>query len=267
VSAWDLQRGLLLGSEELLAGAEGTVFHNPRLLIVDSGCYEQRDASMWSLNAHDQLIADLPESSLMNIALVNFDLQSPYDDQIASAQNQLGGQEGRIKVCLLKPPEGRREHDLDALSATLRKARWADVIGVAEKDLGDTLGDRIRGVTRIRDLMDAALFEDTPLHLFGSLDPVLSPLYFVAGADIFDGLTWLRYAYHNGVGSYSDAVSIIDGDLSRQTEVRRWQQCRKNLEVLRTVQENMRILGRDGDWADLGPFGNEIRQAWRRATS
>ena len=34
-----------------------------------------------------------------------------------------------------------------------------------------------------------------PIHVFGSLDPLISPIYWLAGAEIFDGLTWINMAY------------------------------------------------------------------------
>ena len=43
---------------------------------------------------------------------------------------------------------------------------------------------------------------ETPIHVFGSLDTVTTPMYFLAGADIFDGLTWLRFAFHGGYTVY-----------------------------------------------------------------
>lgn len=267
VSAWDLDQELLLDSEKLLSGGADTVFHEPRLLILDSGCYECRDIAVWSPEAHNSLLDRLPDPLAINIALVNFDLQEPYEAQIEAAQDQLGREDDRVKVCLLKPPEDKREHDLSALAAHVRALRFADVIGVAEKDLGEAFRERVRAVIQLRKLLDESGFEETPLHLFGSLDPVLSPLYFAAGADIFDGLTWLRYAYHDGIGSYSEAVSIIDGDLSRPTEARRLARRRKNLEFLRTLQDKMRILANTHDWGDLGALGERIEQVWKQASS
>jgi hypothetical protein len=44
-----------------------------------------------------------------------------------------------------------------------------------------------------------------PIHIFGSLDTVTTPLYYFAGADIFDGLSWLRFVYHDGNTAYIDS--------------------------------------------------------------
>lgn len=267
VSALDLARELLFEAEDLLAGAGDTIFSGPRLLIIDSGCYEERDQSEWSPEDHNALIARLPESSVGNVAFVNFDRASAYSEQISSAQDQLGGHEKRVKICLLKPPEDARAHNLEALTAHVRSLQFADVVGVAEKDLGETLGDRLRGVKKIRQMLDDGGLGEKPLHLFGGLDPVLSPFYFAAGADIFDGLTWMQYSYRDGLGCYSEAVSILDGDLAHRTAVRELHRCQRNLLVLRNVQDNMRLLAAGSDWSDLGEHGARIRQAFRQAAS
>src|SRR5258708_1915697 len=55
-----------------------------------------------------------------------------------------------------------------------------------------------------------------PIHVFGSLDPVSSPLYFLAGAEIFDGLTWLRYGYRNGVAAYTHNSVALDFGIDKK---------------------------------------------------
>jgi hypothetical protein len=76
-----------------------------------------------------------------------------------------------------------------------------DVIGITETELGNTLLDRMANIARVRTAMDTeGVYK--PLHIFGSLDPVCTPLYFLAGADIFDGLTWLRFSFMEDIAVY-----------------------------------------------------------------
>ena len=51
---------------------------------------------------------------------------------------------------------------------------------------------------------------DKPIHVWGGLDPISTPLYFFAGADIFDGVSWLRYAYYNGVAICSESHCVLN---------------------------------------------------------
>jgi hypothetical protein len=39
--------------------------------------------------------------------------------------------------------------------------------------------------------------------------PETTPLYFLAGADIFDGLTWLRFAFHEGQTIYKQNYGAV----------------------------------------------------------
>ena len=58
--------------------------------------------------------------------------------------------------------------------------------------------ERILNIAKLRYALDDAGI-DAPIHVFGALDPVSSGAYFIAGAEIFDGLTWLRYSYDDQV--------------------------------------------------------------------
>lgn len=75
-------------------------------------------------------------------------------------------------------------------------------LGVTEKELGGNFKERMINIARIRKALNGVGLENMPIHIFGSLDTVSTPLYFVAGADIFDGLTWLRFAYYKGMTIY-----------------------------------------------------------------
>jgi hypothetical protein len=85
-----------------------------------------------------------------------------------------------------------------------------DVIGVTEKEVGSSLLDRMKNIGMLRSALQKVGLE-TPIHIFGSLDPITSPMYFLAGADIFDGLTWLRFAFQNGRTLYKQNYGATIG--------------------------------------------------------
>ena len=64
-------------------------------------------------------------------------------------------------------------------------------------------------IARLRIALDGVGL-NPPIHVFGSLDTIGTPLYFFAGADIFDGLTWLRYAFHKGKTIYKHNYGAIE---------------------------------------------------------
>src|SRR5260221_13350584 len=43
---------------------------------------------------------------------------------------------------------------------------------------------------------------DIPIHIFGCFDPQTIPYLFFSGADIFDGLSWMRYYFRDGHSFY-----------------------------------------------------------------
>ena len=65
----------------------------------------------------------------------------------------------------------------------------------------------MKNIAKIRKALQAVRLP-IPIHIFGSLDTMTTPLYFLAGADIFDGLTWLRFAYHDGYTMYMHNYAI-----------------------------------------------------------
>lgn len=68
-----------------------------------------------------------------------------------------------------------------------------DVIGFTEKEVAYTWYKGIHFLTEIRRCLDSELGKYVPIHLFGCFDPKSIIYFFLCGADVFDGLSWLRY--------------------------------------------------------------------------
>jgi hypothetical protein len=114
------------------------------------------------------------------------------------------------------------------------------VVGVTEKELGSNILDRLITVASIRCALDRAALKNLPLHVWGGLDPIMTPLYFCAGAELFDGVSWLRYGYANDCATTRDAYTVLEG--LAQTPWRRAEAIRlaKNLSYLETATIHMR---------------------------
>ena len=67
-----------------------------------------------------------------------------------------------------------------------------DVLGVPESSLGPTFDVRLSAIGALRAALDK-LADPKALHIFGASDPTCLTGYALAGADIFDGLSWSRY--------------------------------------------------------------------------
>ena len=121
-----------------------------------------------------------------------------------------------------------------------------DIIGLAEKELGKSTLDRMVNISKLRKVMDEKGIV-RPLHIFGSLDSVSTPLYFIAGADIFDGLTWLRYSYKDGLTVYWQNYGAITNISIPDKQVRR-KILVDNIHYLSTMRNEMLQYSYDKDF-------------------
>ena len=121
------------------------------------------------------------------------------------------------------------------------------MIGFTEKELGDTLTERLLNLARLRQVLDTYRVS-APIHLFGALDPLYSPLYFAAGAEIFDGLSWLRYAYHDGLAVHPEVNTVLHASLDDRATLREAKRCLQNLGALKVLKRSMqRYASTNGD--------------------
>lgn len=186
------------------------------ITFVDSGGYETADGYDFSaVFRHPYPIENWDEASLRSVldswpdhipaVFVNFDcgsLRRPLKDQIAAAREFFAHYPGHLHDIILKPETHEQRYlEVSSILSHIEELGQFDIVGVTEKELGKSLLSRMRNIARIRRALDEAKI-DAPLQIFGSLDPLTSPLYFLAGAEIFDGLTWLRYSYLGGTAIY-----------------------------------------------------------------
>jgi hypothetical protein len=147
------------------------------------------------------------------LVISNFDRASigqPLESQITAARKLFNRYPNFLGDFIIKPwSRDRKVVDPTKLSDDqIKQLRGFHIIGVTEKDLGKNLMDRFRRVAILRRKLDKAKIT-APIHVWGGLDPINSPLFFFAGAEIFDGVGWLRYAYHDGVAIYRGNYTVM----------------------------------------------------------
>ncbi len=139
--------------------------------------------------------------------------EGPSQSKLAALENYFAS-DARSSNCFLIKQETATQKSLEQVlkTATARadELRSFDVIGLTEKGLGKSPLERMVRIAKLRRALDEAKVV-SPIHVFGSLDPVSITLYFLAGAEIFDGLTWLRYAFVKETGSFKDQCAYIHG--------------------------------------------------------
>jgi hypothetical protein len=162
------------------------------------------------------------------------------------------------------PKKGRTAQPtfLDIESIEKHASQMSDfqIIGVTEKELGRSMLERMINIARIRRAL-SRLNTSQPIHIFGALDPISVPLYFFAGADIFDGLTWLRYAYYKGMAVYISNYSTLQQSLDAP-ETKAITKCFvDNLSTLATLQRNLRTFVEEKDFGVFGEHAPVLRTA------
>jgi len=205
VSAYDIHHKLI-----------ETPIHFPEVIFIDSGGYEcgkdiefsdlgytVHEPKEWNPDLHSSVLDAWPQT--VPAVLVSYDHPNErlkVEDQIARAQALFHGREHIARELLVKPETGMQSYiQINNVIKNIHALAGFEVIGFTEKELGNSVLKRMIAIAKIR----AALHEsgiDIPIHIFGSLDTISTPLYFLAGADIFDGLTWLRFAFMDGFTTY-----------------------------------------------------------------
>jgi len=256
ISAYDVHHGLL-PDHELLTGDERaeTIYDAPALLVLDSGGYELSDAfDSGERNRGPRVVRSFgrPEFDLVvsrlardrNLLVVTYDEPDVqrllYREQREAAQ-EFADRYPQLKIdFLLKPPAGDAYIVPAKIAAEAGALARFDVVGVTEKELGDTLLDRVLCLAGLRCLLDSSGGAAVPLHVFGALDPVLTPVYFMAGAEVFDGLSWLRYAYYDETAVHPDELAVLMGSFDADRVLRDAERYLSNLRQLGRLGERLR---------------------------
>lgn len=227
----------------------------PSMLFVDSGGYEASDQLDFSdvgkrRQEHKDWQPELHVETLDKLdfgiptVIVSFDHRGAVPEQVKCARDLLARYPRAGRELLIKPKSSTSRYvDIDAVAAYAKTLCEFDVVGFTETELGSSTFDRMVSIARVR----RALREqgaDIPIHIFGSLDPVSSPLYFLSGADIFDGLTWLRYAFKDGYTIYKHNYGMLHLNIRERDDRVNARSATNNYYYLLNMKDEMlRFLG------------------------
>ena len=213
ISAYDIKHRLLSPPYELGSA-----------IFLDSGGYEiSRITDLsdvgddtagkldWSEEDHAALVANW--NPKVPTAVISYDhpkKRHSVREQIHRAKTMKLSREDIVREVLIKPETvGQNFVQMEMVLKNVREFAGVGVIGVTEKEIGNSVLERMFNIAQLRQALTKVGL-DTPIHVFGSLDTVTTLFYFVAGADIFDGLTWLRYAFKDGRTLYRQDFGISD---------------------------------------------------------
>jgi hypothetical protein len=217
ISAYDIYYGHLPGPSELP--------FTPEMIFLDSGGYEistDRDYSSvidplpapekWDIEKWESIISAWPEEfPLVAVSYDHHEERVRFLEQAKNARKRFRCCPHHLHSLLIKPETTTQNLLSEALNSAIANAHELgsfDLIGVTEKELGRSMIDRMVQIARLRRAMDEASVQ-APIHVFGALDPLSVCLYYVAGAEIFDGLTWIRYTFDEGRCVYTHNVGAM----------------------------------------------------------
>lgn len=240
---------LLLSAYDLFYGNINMPKQGADVVFIDSGGYEATveydlaetihtpyQPKEWDAERHCLALEKV--DTLSALVLVSFD--SPQHD-VRSQINQAREFFAKYPNCatdfLLKPHRtafigpNLIDENFDELSSF-------DILGITEKELGETIQIRAFNLMNIRTMLNQKGI-DIPIHIFGCLDPISIWLYSLCGADIFDGLSWLRFVYQENLPIYRNSWAVKNGYLTYNEinlKALGWQ---KNLIALSEQQTSM----------------------------
>ena len=261
ISAFDLHHGNVAWLDSSVA----------EITFVDSGGYETSDLQdlsspyayraepgQWDLDLYRQTLDRWPAS--IPAIFVSYDCATeklPLGEQVGRALELTDRYSRQLHAFLAKPEPSRDLVDVGAVLAQSRDLSRFHLLGVTEKEIGGSFIARMRTIASLRMAMDQQGLKRIPIHVFGSLDPMSVCLYFIAGAEVFDGLTWLRYAYARDTAMYRGNGAILHQQLTqRDSRVKAWAMT-QNLGQLEALRNRMRrflndrnysVLQGDEDW-------------------
>jgi len=268
ISAYDLFHGHIQKPTDL----KGL----PNVVFLDSGGYETSDEhELSSVFRHLVPVKEWDESKLKTLldswpphipaVFVNFDhgsVRKPLKVQIASAWKLLKKYPDQLHDIILKPETKNQAYiQLPSVLSLAGELGKFHIIGFTEKELGSSILARMEMIARIRYALDEAKVS-APIHVFGSLDPISSCLYFLAGAEIFDGLTWLRYSYLNGMTVYVQNFGAVELDVNERDKTVRDAGLVHNLIQLRKLQNEMNAFLLDHDFNVFTHHSELLRKAY-----
>jgi hypothetical protein len=265
----------LVSAYDLHYGKIKPPFDFPSLIFLDSGGYEaSKDAELsdfgdrdhrpqpWSQDMHEaQLTNWQPMVPCVFISYDHPKERLPIKDQIERARAMAPGRKDFMREILLKP-ETATQTLLQMHDVIKNVHRLADfnIIGVTEKEVGNSILNRMRNIAELRLALNEVGLQ-TPIHVFGSLDTVTTPMYFLAGADIFDGLTWLRFAFHAGNTVYKHNFGALKYGVATKAhmiDARCWHD---NYYYLKDMELEMRRYLNDCDFSVFRYHGELFRTA------
>ena len=267
ISAFDIRKGYIKHSrttslEPVFLDSGGSKKFRKTLTSVRTWGSGDRSPIDWTESDHSSVLAEW--TSNVPTVIITYDhptIRIPIPEQIEKGKRLHLPSQNSLREILLKP-ETRDQNFLpiESVKTNIRDLAPFGAIGVTEKEIGNSIFDRMLNIAKLRHAL-TTIGLNTPIHVFGSLDSTTTFFYFAAGADIFDGLTWLRYAFKNGRTYYRQDFGVTEFGIKQKAsrvEALCWS---RNYQYITEMQLAMRRFLGTRNYAEFGDHAERIKDA------
>ena len=245
------------------------------LVLIDSGMYEARSSEMgrfdippsattpiWSREQYSKVAGCLDANA--NVILVNYDSFESMERQIREALEDFSCATHAASDFLVKPEFAGRVVNVAKIAKHTDALQQFNIIGITAREAGDSLAERCSSIVMLRDAFaDAGLH--LPIHIFGAITPLEMLTYCLCGADIFDGLSWLRLSFRRHRSLVIEEAAFDEATFRLPDIDLRMGQWLANLRLLYNLQESLRQYSLSKDLDELAQQFPSARKAARIA--
>jgi hypothetical protein len=244
--------------------------NNVDIVFIDSGGYEatiDRDFSdiyatphntmNWDIDKHKTALTQI--ETLASKVVISFDRNSydlPLEKQIQNAKLLFDQHPESTSDFLIKPYKSNHL-STDEIEKNAELLTGFHIIGVTEKELGPTIECRIQNLIKLRAILDKVT-TNKPIHVFGCFDPLSIWLFYLCGADIFDGLAWLRFSFYEAKAIYRQSYAILKNYLKFTDSELEFLCLYENLQFLENQRLSMIKFAKSYDWQLVSCFLKNI---------
>jgi hypothetical protein len=231
----------------------------PQLVFIDSGGYETIDdydfseaykhpvmIKSWTPKLHKKVLNSWPK--YYPAVVISYDngneKRRSLRQQVKNATDLFAKYPDQLNDFLIKPNKKGEKVDIHEVILNVSLLSKFNIIGIAEKEIGDSLAERMNNIKKLRLALDQAK-NSAPIHIFGNLDPITSVMYFIAGAEIFDGLTWLRFGFYEGKALYLQNIDALRNRFLEKDSLNHQTSLYENIIYMRSLQSEMKAFLND----------------------
>ena len=193
------------------------------LVLIDSGMYEARSTEagqiqnsptpappVWSRQQYFTTAGRIDANA--NVILVNYDSFESVGQQVGQATEDFSCAPHAASDFLVKPEFPSRVVNVAKLARHIDDLQQFNIIGIAAREAGDSLAERCSTIVMLRDAFEDAGLH-LPIHVFGAMTPLEILTYCLSGADVFDGLNWLRLRFGRHHSIAMEEAAFDGGDI------------------------------------------------------